>query len=128
LVEALVPFDLLDIAIDWEAVAGAMEGFLPAFAKEAIDRAMRYNVARNQGKATELSTADFVAAAQGLRPQLALMEGAKDQAEKTELDVALAKLFSGEMRGTIRDEVVDIIQSTVVLDEDDDYRGRIRIQ
>lgn len=128
LVEAIVPPDLLDIAIDWEALAGAMEGFLPAFAKEAIDRAMRYNVARNQGKATELGTADFVAAAQGLRPQLELMEGAKDRVDRTELDAALTKLFADEMQSTIRNEVVDIIQSTVVLDEDDDYRGRIRIQ
>jgi transitional endoplasmic reticulum ATPase len=93
LVEAVVPYDLLDVAIDWEAVCGAMEGFLPAFARESIDRAIRYNVARNQGKATELATADFVAAALGLRPQLELMQGAKDTQDKNALDDALSKVI-----------------------------------
>ena len=101
LVEAVVPEDKLSLAIDWEAIGQAFDGFLPAFAKEAIDRAMRYNIAHNKGKATELSTVDFVAAAEGLRPQLALMEGARDSATKRDLDLAFQNIV-GEV---VRDRV-----------------------
>ena len=77
LVEATVDNSLLAVD-DWDAVGAAMEGFMPAFCREAIDRTVRYNVARNGGEVTKLETADFIAAANGLRPQLELMEGAKD--------------------------------------------------
>jgi len=127
LVESLVPPDLLDVAIDWEAVTGAMADFLPAFAKEAIDRAMRYNVAHNQGKATELSTADFVGAAEGLRRQLELMEGAADTIERKPLDAALSELFKSDMKRTVRSEVVDALQQSSVFDSEDDWVGRIRV-
>lgn len=118
LVEAVVPEDLLDVAIDWEAVCGAMEGFLPAFARESIDRALRYNVARNQGKATELGTADFVAAALGLRPQLELMEGAKDTHQKADLDLAFT--------GLIQSVVDEQINLTSVIDDDGDERFQLK--
>lgn len=92
LIEALVPTHLLDPFMDWPEVVGSMDGFLPAFCREAVDRAVRYNVARNEGKATELSTADFVSAANGLRPQLELMEGAKERVLGDSVSSALSKV------------------------------------
>lgn len=86
--------ELLGDNLDKDAIAEAMEGFLPAFIKEAIDRATRYSIARNNGKPDVLTTEDFVNAARGLRPQLELMEGAKDAPEKNPLDEALGRLLT----------------------------------
>lgn len=95
MVVATVPSDLLDPDIEWELVTGSMEGFLPAFCREAIDRTVRYNVSRNQGVVSKLGTMDFVDAANGLRPQLELMEGAKDRKEKVALNEAFIDLVGG---------------------------------
>jgi transitional endoplasmic reticulum ATPase len=66
--------------LDYEAIAFEMEGFMPAFVKEAIDRASRYAVARTGGIPTSLSTEDFVQAARGLVGHLGIMEEAEDKA------------------------------------------------
>lgn len=120
LVEAVVPCDLLDEAIDWESVTGAMAGFLPAFAKESIDRAMRYNVARNQGKVTQLSTADFVAAAEGLRPQLELMEGAKDTVVKEPLTETIQSIVDCALRERLT-------EATLVDSYDEDHTYAVNL-
>ena len=99
LVEATVPSDLLDTEIDWAAVAESMEGYVPAFCREATDRAVRYNLARNGGEVTRLSTADFVDAATGLRPQFALMEGAGEGTRSDGLGAALARTVEGAVDG-----------------------------
>lgn len=94
LIHALVPEELL-AGVDLREVGAAMDGFLPAFCKEAIDRALRYAVAREGGKPVALTTADFVAAADGLRPQLALMEEAPEQKEQAALHRALDDSIQG---------------------------------
>lgn len=121
LVEAVVPPELLDVALDWDAVCRAMAGFLPAFAKESIDRAMRYNIARNQGKATELSTRDFVAAAEGLRPQLELMETAKDTSPQPRLDRALDAVIQASVNHVIERE----LHGATLVDGDGDVMATI---
>lgn len=87
-----VPRELLSDDIDWEKVGEAMNGFMPAFCKEAIDRSMRYSMARNQGKPGQLTTSDLVAAAEGLRPQLEIMEGAHEGQEKSRLEETFSRL------------------------------------
>lgn len=85
--------------VDWEKVGEAMNvgdpqrAFLPAFAKEAIDRTMRYALSRSAGNPdVKLTTSDFVEAAMGLHPQLDLMLGAGEgeQPESFEQMVARA--------------------------------------
>jgi len=98
LVESTVPEHMLDEELDWDLIVESMAGFLPAFCREAIDRAVRYNVARNEGKATKLGTPDFVAAAQGLRPQLELMEGAREGIIGDELKVAFEKIVGSQVK------------------------------
>jgi SpoVK/Ycf46/Vps4 family AAA+-type ATPase len=93
LVESSVPESMLG-EIDHPEVAKAMEGFLPAFAKETIDRATRYNVARNNGETTKLETADFVEAATGLLPQLELMEEADEKRDVPQLEQALKPVLA----------------------------------
>lgn len=64
--------------IDWDEVATAMDGFLPAFVVEATRRTHRFTMARNNGVPGIVTTADLIHAAESLRPQLELMEGAKE--------------------------------------------------
>jgi transitional endoplasmic reticulum ATPase len=101
LVHSLVPDELLADTIDWEAVGAAMEGFMPAFCKEAIDRAMRWNLARNQGTSTSLTTEDFIAAAEGLRPQLELMSRAIEGARADGIGSAIERTVKQSIDGTL---------------------------
>lgn len=78
MIESSVPVDILDEHIDYEGIGDAMEGYLPAYVKEAIDRTMRYAIAREDGRPRKLDTEDFVLAASGLRDQLKLQEEAKE--------------------------------------------------
>lgn len=120
MIQATVPSELLSPDIEWDQVTDSFKGFLPAFCREAIDRTVRYNVSRNQGQATKLMTEDFVDAAAGLRPQLELMEGAAER----QLKDTITEAFTGLM-----DEVVyDRMHGAEIRDEDDDYRGQIRVK
>lgn len=90
LITSVVPPQLMSPDIQWDKVCRAMEGMLPAFVREAIDRTLRYNLARNQGRATQLTTDDFVEAAVGLRPQLALMSDAGEREKRPTLETAIS--------------------------------------
>lgn len=113
LVESVVPANMLATDLDWGSIHAAFRGYLPAFAREAIDRAVRYNIARNDGESTPLATADFVAAAEGLRPQLALMESAKEGEKPDTLTAALSNV------------VRDAVDGIEMRDYDDDFTGRL---
>ena len=99
LIESLVDPGMLLEPLDFAAIAEAYEGFLPAFAKEAADRAVRYAIARAEGEAILLSTADFVGAANGLRPQLELMEGAGEAKQQPTLDAAIKSAVTDAVHG-----------------------------
>lgn len=115
LIEVNVPSELLDEGISWEPVAGACEGFLPAFVVEAATRALRYAVVR-EGKelgfdttadgetltaaqetellaAIKLTTEDLVFSALSLKEHLAMMKGASGHIERPRLDAALASII-----------------------------------
>lgn len=103
--------NLLDV--DYETVYKAFEGFVPAFAAEAIDRVVRYGIARNEGKMPEFfTTDDLVGAAEGLRPQLDLMNDAKEATKLPTLDAVF--------RQGVEVMVQDVINQTEVRDRDDD--------
>jgi transitional endoplasmic reticulum ATPase len=93
LIRVKVPEDRLG-ELKMDEVWDAMKGFLPAFAAEAIDRAMRYQIHRT-GALGKLETTDFVAAALGLRPQLDLMEGAGEGQRTPTLDAVIHKAVRG---------------------------------
>jgi transitional endoplasmic reticulum ATPase len=99
MIRSLVPSHLLDDNIDYEDVFEAMEGFLPAFVKESVDRTMRYAIARNEGRPTMLMTEDFVQAAKGLRPQLDLMEDAKEHGGPESLGRAVERHVNEALDG-----------------------------
>ena len=91
--------------VDWAQVAEAMgvgtdKAFLPAFAKEALDRAMRYGMARSGGEVDLLETTDFVHAARGLQPQLDLMLDADEGKTPDPLERAYARATRSALDGT----------------------------
>lgn len=104
----------LDQSTDFDLVAKAVYGFMPAFVREAFDRAVRYSVARNNGQLGLISTDDLILAAEGLRPQLSLMEGAADSVTVPSLDTAF------------RTMVTNVVNGTDVLDTDGDQYATLK--
>ena len=83
---------------------------LGASAKEAIDRATRYNIARN-GTPTELQTNDFVEAAEGLYGQIALMDRAAETADRPEIERALGTVAEDAVRGVLSKATLEDLES-----------------
>lgn len=92
--------DFLEAGIDWDAVAAAYEGFLPAFVREAAQRAQRFIIDRNHGKPGVVTTQDLILAADSLRPQLELMDNAKAGARHTTLEDAIRGVVDGSLSRT----------------------------
>lgn len=103
MIRANVPVTKLADDLDMDLIAKAMEGYLPAFVKEAIDRTARYSIART-GAVSLLTTDDFVYAANGLRPQLEMMTDAKEGREHD----PMARVFSKVMRSEMEKSYVDL--------------------
>jgi transitional endoplasmic reticulum ATPase len=117
MIEVTVPEEIRDGELDYEAIAESMRNFLPAFVKEAIDRAMRYAISRNNGEVGKLSTQDFIDAAEGLRPQLDLMEGAGEGRGPEPLATALRREVADAMHDSPivypdGDEAVMVLQTS----------------
>lgn len=117
LIENLVPAKILG-EIDYEHVANAFAGFLPAFAAEAINRAMRYSISRNGGRPDVITTDDLVDAALGLRPQLKLMEEAKEGADEFTIDDLIGDLIEYKLNHTEIKYNGETGDSSLVVNED----------
>jgi transitional endoplasmic reticulum ATPase len=76
----LVVGDRLDDNVDFDAVFAATEGYMPAYVREGIERAIRYTIART-GRAGAIGTDDLVNSCQDLRPQFELQQRALDHHE-----------------------------------------------
>jgi len=80
--------------IDYDLVSKGFVGFLPAFVTEAINNALRYSIARTNGKPSKIETDDLVNAALGLRRQLDLMNGAGEGENRPTVDSTLKELVA----------------------------------
>lgn len=98
MIRSVVPKDTLQEPLLIDPIAEAMEGYLPAFVKEAIDRAVRYSIARNNGEIDSLATQDFVHAANGLRDQLEMMEGAAEGRAPDVMSTVFADMVAESVR------------------------------
>jgi transitional endoplasmic reticulum ATPase len=96
LTESLVPAEKLAADIDFDAVFEAMEGYLPAFCKEAVDRSIRYSIIRQR---EQITTQDLVDAANGLRPQFELMDGANEHTKPDSLGASLERVVRSAVNG-----------------------------
>lgn len=123
LIKATVPAGLL-FEIDYDTVFEAYEGYLPAFVKEAIDRTMRYAIARTEGEPMFLETSDFVAAAEGLRAQLQLMQDAGEGKRTPDLETAFKNAAQKAFHGV---DIVGIAYGDENF-ENDDASMRTRVK
>lgn len=116
LVRSLIPAEKLG-AVNYDEVAEAMSGYLPAFMTEAINNAIRYSMIRNDGAPGTIETSDLVNSAAGLRRQLDLMKGAHaGERPRPSIDAAL--------RSATAEEVRRIVHGTEIVDRDGDSTGR----
>lgn len=116
LVEITVGQDRLSDSIEWVDVAKAFEGFLPAFVVEAARRSQRYTMARNEGRPGIMTTKDLVAAAESLRPQLDLHEGAKEGANLPTFEGLFRGITENVIKRTNNSEIggFDIEEATIL--------------
>jgi ATPase family protein associated with various cellular activities (AAA) len=111
--------------VDYDVVYSETEGFLPAFVKEAVDRAVRYAVSRNGGKTEfRIETEDIVLSAQGLRRQLDLMNGAK-AGQENKGDIG--GLITEAVESGVSKVVEERLNRAVITDYDGDFDGRIKL-
>jgi len=127
LIRANVSPKILSPNVDYDVVFAEVHGFLPAFIKETVGRAVRYAVARTGGSVFTIETDDIVNAAQGLRHQLDLMNAAQDGAPKAvTVDTLFRKMVGDAVRETAPTIVDDVVDGTRLYDEDGDYAGKLR--
>jgi len=152
LVEVSVLPGQLEEEMDWAAIAVAMDGYMPAFAKEAINRAQRYMLRRNKGKIGPLATSDFVHAARGLRTQFELQQSAKDKPEDKGLDGYVREMLDeivtaasdgireelpdmdsaaseivDQVQGNTQSDMRELLNETSVYDQNGEYSGNLSV-
>jgi transitional endoplasmic reticulum ATPase len=103
LVKNIVSPDKLAGDVDYDAVFEAMEGYLPAFVKESLTRAVTYSISRAEGGAGYMiNTSDIVDAAHSLRPQYERLNAA-DEGQKPD---SLSQAMRAEVKTAVKDLVV----------------------
>jgi len=124
LTKSVIPAQLRG-EIDYVKVAEAMHGYLPAFAKEAMDRAIRYSISRNHGTPDVINTQDLVNAADGLRTQWQLMHDANEGVPVSTLDGVFRGVIEDALHGTmVADSDGDPVRSAEHLDTKNKFRDR----
>lgn len=99
LVKVIVPTGKLADNVDFDAVYEAMEGFLPAFVKEALTRAVTFSIDRLGGARNyTIDTTDIVGAAVSLRPQFDALNGANEGERRPVLEVALGETVKNALK------------------------------
>lgn len=115
--------NLLEDEINWHTVFVAMEGYTPAYVREVLDRSLRRNIVRNKGELTKISEHDLTGAANNLRPQLRLMEGAPEAKPRVGLDGA----FIGMVEGVVSQQISDRINHSQMYKPDGQHIGYIEV-
>ncbi len=108
LIKSVVKPGKLDPSVDFDAVHNAMAGFLPAFAKEVLIRAITDAIDRLDGQLNYvLTTENLVEAAVSLQPQyqafLAANEGERPPTLDQTFQDAVTRAAQGVVHGTVLD-------------------------
>lgn len=103
----------------WDDVSEAMAGFIPAAISEACSRAVRYMIVRNNGhvNGSKITAEDLVRAAQGLVPQMELLERAiAGEPERDMLGERFRYEVEAAVDGIVGDRlpvvITDVMQNT----------------
>lgn len=102
LIRAVIPQNLLDKSVEFDKVVAEFDGFLPAFATEAAQRAVRYSIARNMGTPDTITTADLINAAKSEADHIRLMDEAQHGGTRdmNALENALGAVLARELDRT----------------------------
>jgi hypothetical protein len=96
LIKVVVDAAKLSEKVDYAAVAESMEGFLPAFVRESITRAVTFAISRLDGDGKYvIDTSDLVDAAHSLKPQLDALNAADEGEKRPEISSALNDAIKG---------------------------------
>lgn len=109
--------------LDYDVIYAEVKDFLPAFVKEAVDRAIRFAVSRNNGSSFfTIETVDIVNAAIGLHNQLNLMNAAQDgRPPAPAIDTAIAAI----VRDATKEAAKEAVDGARMYDADGGYDGSI---
>jgi transitional endoplasmic reticulum ATPase len=106
--------------LDYDVVYSHVVDFLPAFVKEAVDRAVRFSLSRNKGVPTTIETDDIVNAAIGLQRQLELMDAANSGSDPKP---ALEAVFTEIAEKAAKQGAFQVLNGAQLVDVDGDYDG-----
>jgi len=115
LVRVTVPEHLLK-DVDYEQVAKSYDGYVPAYAVEAAQRAVRYSIARGNGKSGYITTRDLVFAADGLRRQLDMMNAAEEAGDLETLDGAMRRVATQAAENVLRRTQLQAVRAPFVVE------------
>lgn len=112
--------------LDYDVIYAEVKHFLPAFVKEAVDRAVRYAVSRKNGSSVfTIETMDVVNAAQGLNRQLELMNSAQDGATTK---VTLDSVFKDMIQNGSQQALHGAMDGSIIVDYDGDFDGKLKLR
>lgn len=120
MVEMIIPADMRG-DIDYEKVAEAFDGYLPAFVKEAIDGALRYAIARTNGNPHRIETMDLVNSGEGLRRQYELMSEAAEGADVPTVDGLMRSMISRQISNAVFEEDTNGLNGLRVTEGDREF-------
>lgn len=102
LIKAVISSDKLAADVNFAEVCEAMRGFLPAFVRETITRAVTFALGRTNGAPDfVIDTPDLVGAAHSLHPQLAALNDAGEGTRRPGIEVAFSELVKGEVTSLV---------------------------
>lgn len=110
----------LESNIDWRSVCDSMQGYMPAFVREALDRAVGYSVSSHNGRLGLIGTDELVNAADSLREQYQMMEDANEG--------VVPDCISEAVRDIVAEVVTEKVHGAHVVDGDGDYRFELAVQ
>lgn len=100
LIKATVPAGKLNDTVDYDNVFTAMDGYLPAFAREAVSSAVLFAINRLKGgEDFVLTTEDLVAAAESLRDQFDAYNAADEGLRQPPLEEMFGKIVQAAING-----------------------------
>lgn len=100
LARAIIPSHKLASDVDFGLVYAAMDGYTPAFVREAVDSAKLYAITRLDGSSDYvITTDDLVAAAESLRTQFEAYMSAEEGEHVPQIELALAELVKRALDG-----------------------------
>jgi hypothetical protein len=98
LLKAIIPAAQLAADINYDSIAEAFSGLYPAFASEAVNKAVLYSIDRSNGDPGAITTDDIIAAIAGVREQLSFMDKAKEAERR---HPSIDDLLTGKVEGVI---------------------------